>query len=243
MTTNKITSNIMDNISNKLKVQGFSKGEGKALVLVNGSNMDIFKNGEFYQILKTSGYKVSLGFSFMAERLLDSQKIISLVKPEKVYREEDISNLKDILREYSIVIAPNISMNTLTKVSSGMIDSLIPNIIWSFLYFSKKVYIDFNSVRCFMGEKTNNGEINRLIEENIKTLIKMGASELTELHEISKLERKNDTKSTSESNLITEKDISKLDKAQRVLVVNKKTLVTPLAWDKAREIGIKIEKQ
>lgn len=242
MTTNKITSNIMDNISQRLRTQGFSNGAGKALVLINGSNTDILRRHDLFQSLKRRGFEVSLGFSFMAERLMDSQKLISSVKPARVYREEDISSLKDILREYSIVLAPNISINTLSKVSAGMIDSFVPNVLWSFLYFGKKVYIDFDSVSSFMGEKTDNEEIKRQIEEHIKTIKKMGAVELSELDDVSKI-KKDDIKATSTRSLITEKDISNLEKTERVLVVNKNTLITPLAWDKARELGIKIEKQ
>ena len=40
-----------------------------------------------------------------------------------------------------------------------------------------------------------------------------------------------------------EKDIIKLSKNHSVLVIDKNTLITPLARDKARELGVKIEKK
>lgn len=43
--------------------------------------------------------------------------------------------------------------------------------------------------------------------------------------------------------LITEKDIMKLNKNQKILVVEKGTIITPLAKDRARAMGIRLEKR
>jgi hypothetical protein len=42
--------------------------------------------------------------------------------------------------------------------------------------------------------------------------------------------------------LIIEKDILKLDTNQKILVVDKDTIITPLAKDRAKAMGIRIEK-
>ncbi|TJX15627.1 hypothetical protein E9840_02310 [Tissierella creatinini] len=239
MTKTNITSNILENISNKLSSQGFSKAQGKALVVINGTR-DFNPTYGFIQDLKNS-YEISIGFSFMAERILDTKKIIDEIRPAHIFREEDILRLREILRDYTTLVGPNISMNTLAKVYTGMIDSFISNIIWSFLYFGKEVYLDFTSVREFMGQKPKNEEMEKIIENHISTLIKMGAVEIKPqgllkdiVHPIVNWEKQKD--------LISEKDILKLNKNQ-VLVLDKKTLITPLARDKARELGIKIEKK
>lgn len=238
MTKTKITSNIMENISNRMKNQGFSKENGKALVVINGSNWDISKQLGFIQDLKKNGYEVSIGFSFMAEKVMDTKKLIEIVKPLRIFREEDLFELKSILEEYSLIVGPNISMNTLSKVSLGMIDSFIPNLIWSFLYFGKKVYLDFSSVRDFMGGASKSKEITEIIEGHIASILSFGAIEMTSDKQIvgTKVNEINMSK-----DLITEKDIIKLHKNQGVLVINSKTVVTPLAKDKARELGMSIE--
>ncbi len=243
MTKTNITSNILENISNKLSIQGFSKAQGKALVVLNGTR-DFNPTYGFIQDLKNS-YEISIGFSFMAERILDTKKIIDEIRPAHIFREEDILRLKEILRDYTTLVGPNISMNTLSKVSTGMIDSFISNIIWSFLYFGKEVYLDFASVREFMGEKSRNEEMIKIIENYISTLIKMGAVEI--VHPLGDSVNTPNIKQESQKligpkDLISEKDILKLNKNQ-VLVLDKKTLITPLARDKARELGIKIEKK
>ena len=143
-----------------------------------------------------------------------------------------------------MVIGPNISMNTLSKVSLGMIDSFVPNVIWAFLYNGKKVYLNFNSVRNYLGVKPQSKEISEIIERNISSVIKMGALEITngtvfESKSITPIKDNVDIKETKD--LITERYIQSLNKNQNKLVLKKGTVITPLAKDKARELGIDIE--
>lgn len=237
----KVTSNVMDNISNRIKDRGFSFGEGKALIMINGASLDISNGLEFSQELKNNGFEIGLGFSFMAERLLDTKKIIDRIKPTEIFKEEDISKIKYLINNYSMVVGPNITMNTLSKISVGMIDSFVPNAIWSFLYFGKKVYLDFNSARNYMGQPTSSKEISDILEKNIKVLVKMGAVEIDSTSKFLNMEKIVLKEEQQLKDLITEKDIAKLIDNQKKIVVNKKTLITPLAKDKARELGVSIE--
>lgn len=239
MIKSNVTNNVLESISNKLINNSLSSSRDKALVLINGSNIDISEQINFIQNLKKD-YDVSLGFSFMAERLVDTNRIIDLIKPIRIYKEEDIFNLKSIIEWHSILIAPNITVNTLSKVSSGMIDGFVPNLIWSYLYFGKKVYISFESVRNYMGVKSKSKEISNMIENHIDNVLKMGAIEIG-TGAIKSTSKLIDSDKNSDKKLITEKDILKFDKSQKVLVLNKGTLITPLAKDKAREFGISIE--
>ncbi|MDU5083383.1 MAG: flavoprotein [Bacillota bacterium] len=160
----KITSKVLEDISKRLQGESIIEKEKedktlKALIVLNGSNIDLSEKIENIKKLKNRGIKVSLAFSFMAERLLDTQRIINILQPLEIYKEEDIIKLKDISKKYSIIIGPNITMNTLSKISLGMIDTFIPNLIWTFLYQGKKVYLDFNQVKKYLGEETKNKEI------------------------------------------------------------------------------------
>lgn len=254
MTKSKITSNILENITNRISTPGFSNRQAKALVVFNGTNLSN-KNIGFIRDLEKS-HEISIGFSFMAERLLDTKKIINDLKPAHVFREEDMLRLKEVLKDYSTLVGPNISMNTLSKVSTGMIDSFISNIIWSFLYFGKDVHLDFDSVREFMGEKSKNEEIGRIIEGHISTILKMGAIEIKPDGILNKEASKKEVIQTintssndiikntpGQKSLISERDIVTLSKNHKVIVLEKNTLITPLARDKAKELGIKIEKR
>lgn len=248
----KITANVLEDISKRLKGYDSSQVGEKALVVITGANIGLDKRIELIKELKNNGIQISLVFSFMAEQLVDLKKIINDLSPINIYKEEDVFNLKDIVREHSMIIGPNITTSTIAKVSSGMIDSFVPTLIWTFMYQGKKVFLDFTSVRNYLGEKTKIKEISDILENHITVVKKMGAIEINEDNYLksisSKLENKktiikvnNDNKDKSkDKNVITEKDISILSPNQD-LILDNGTIITPLAKDKAKEMNIKIE--
>lgn len=248
MNKNKIASNLMDSISKRINVGAIPDSNRRALVLINGSNMDISSHVKFIDELRNEGYSISLGMSFMAERLLDSNKLIAALKPNKIFREEDIIQLKSIIDEYELVVGPNITMNTMVKVSTGMTDSFVPNVIWSFLYFGKKVYLDFSSVRNYMGRPPASEEIARAIEDNIKKLIKMGVKEIPGVSvnsdSTNSAVKTSISKDSSEvkaaKRIITQNDIPKMNFDKGVFIIEKNMILTPLAKDKIKSMGIKI---
>lgn len=244
MKKSKIASNILGNITDKMSNRRDSSGKGKALVIFTGSSQELDKTMDQIFELKKTGYDVAVGFSFMAKNLIDTKRIINSLNPLEVLGEEDIFRLQLLSNEYSILMMPNITMNTLSKVCSGMIDSFASNILWTFLYKNKKVIIDYHSVRNYLGEKPASKEIEDMIEERIAQITKMGASEIEEIAEIYEEEEPiQDTRislpqNSSSKKLITEKDIAAYK--QNRLIVNKSTIITPLAKDRARELNIEI---
>ena len=248
MAKNQITLNVLADITRKIGGSNFYNFKDKALIVFSGSNIHLEKRIQELKSLEEHHIKVSLAFSFMAESILDTNSLINSLNPFEIYREEDIFNLQDIVRDYSYVIGPNITMNTLSKVSLGMIDSFISNIIWTYLYMEKKVYLDFAAVNNYLGEQCKNKEINRIIENYIDTLKKMGAIEIEEgnyMEKIANIQKLSTEKGNRINNdfkkVITERDIIEFSSNGKSIVLPKGTIITPLAKDRARELGIKIE--
>lgn len=249
----KITSNVLEDVARKIRGEENINNSKKALVVLNGSDVELDKKIELIRDIKTRGIEISLAFSFMAEKLLDKEKIIRILSPRNIYGEEDVFRLKEIVRKYDLIIDPNITVNTLSKVSLGMIDSFISTIIWTFIYKGKSVYIDFNSVRNYLGEETKNKAIKDFIDNNILTLRGMGVIEIDESSYLEKInglvnDHKNSVNTKDESNLnresknkkvITQSDI--LNLSTKDLIVERGTIITPLARDKAREMNINID--
>lgn len=249
----KITSNVLEDVARRIKGEGITNDRKRALVVLNGSDIELDKKIQLIKDIKTAGIEISLAFSFMSEKLLDKEKIIRILSPRNIYGEEDIFKLKEISAEFDLIIDPNITINTLAKVSSGMIDSFIATLIWTFLYKGKSVYLDFSSVRNYLGEETNNKAVKDLIETNIFTVKDMGAIEIdgnSYLIKISgssnNLEKNTNTKVYTKQNkeisnrkVITQSDILNLD--TKNLILEKGTIISPLARDKAREMNIDIQ--
>lgn len=246
----KITSNILEDISRRFKGESYSEDmSNNALIVFNGSNIQLEERIEYIKQLKKKGMKVSIAFSFMGEQLLDKEKIINSLCPINIYKEEDIFNLKNITSNYSSIIGPNITMNTLSKVALGMIDSFIPTIIWTFMYQGKNTYLDFTPVRNYLGAETENPEIKKMVENYINQVLKMGAIEINKDKYLNNIisedsgaiiEVKESFVEEKQKKVITEKDIIKLPENKN-LILPRGSIITPLAKDKAREMHIKIE--
>jgi len=246
----KITTNVLEDISNRLKGYDSSPSSGeKALVVITGSTIGLDKRIEWIKELKNKGMEISLVFSFMAEQLVDSKKIINSLSPTNIYKEEDVFNLKNIVSGYSIIIGPNITTSTLAKVSTGMIDSFVPTLIWTFMYKGKKVFLDFTSVRNYLGEETKIKEISDILENHICIVKKMGAIEINENNYLENISSKFEDKKINlniakdekvDKKVITERDISRLSRDQK-LILDSGAIITPLARDRAKEMNIKLE--
>ncbi len=249
MANTTITSNVLDSISKRIQNVGFSKDNRKALLLFNGSTINLDENLKSLQELQKKGYSVSVGYSFMAEKIIDTKKISNMLHPVETFKEEDVFKLQSIVGNYSLLILPNITINTLSKVALGMIDSFVPTIIWTFLYGGKSVYMDFTGVRNYLGKQSKSPEIDRLTNGYISTVLKMGAKEIVSKNYLNTLNLNNNTnlpiktseKESIKRGLITEKDILKLSHLEKELHIEKGTVITPLAKDKARELGINIK--
>lgn len=248
MVKNRITLNVLADITKKINRIDFTKSTNRALIVFTGSNIGLDERIEELKGIKDKNLDFSLAFSFMGERILDVERIVNSLGPLEVYGEEDIFQLEDIIESHSSIIGVNTTMNTLSKVSLGMIDSFISNIIWTFLYKGKPVYLDFTSVRNYLGAPSKNKEINHIIEDHINKLEKMGAIEL-ELGNYREKILKNkgfsfikekDDINNSFNKVITERDIINY-KPKRTLILPKGTIITPLAKDRAKELGIKVE--
>jgi len=225
----KITSKVLEDISKRLQGESIIEKENKtlkALIVLNGSNIEINENIENIKKLKNRGINISLAFSFMAERLLDTQRIINTLQPLQIYKEEDITKLKNISKEYSIIIGPNITTNTLSKISLGMIDTFIPNLIWTFLYQGKKVYLDFNQVKNYLGEETKNKEILNITNKYIDTIKKMGAIEI---------DNKNTLENIILENIVLEKTINNHTNNYEINIYSPKGLQNKLRVSQTKE--------
>lgn len=248
MSWNSITLNVLSDITKKINNGDSYNRDKKILVVITGSNFNTIQKIREIKHLKEKGYTIDLAFSFMSEKILDAEKIISELEPRRIITEEDIFNLEKIVNEYIFMIGINVTINTVSKISSGMIDNLISTIAWSFLYDNKEVYFDYSNVREFLGKKTQNSKIQSIIDSHINILNEMGVKEIRSgyyLNTIIKEEAKTEEiilkTDISKNRVITVNDLEK-NPDVKILKLNKGDIITPLAVDKAKKMGMTIER-
>lgn len=274
MVRDKITLNVLADIKRKvgsttiITSSNSSRMEKKdrALVVFNGSNIDLSDKLKEIKLLKDKGVSISLAFSFMGDKIVEEDKVIDYLKPDKVYKEEDILELKSIANRYSYIVAPTLTISTMSKVAQGFIDNFISNVIWTFLYLGKKVYIDFTSTENYLGEKCKNQAVARVIDKQVEGIKDLGGIEIKsgryidiileekpykrkldlnlDLNSIEKSSTYTPSSIPSDSEnrkkVLTGSDIEKLVKESGSITLEKRSILTPLAKDKIKELGISV---
>nr|WP_300002663.1 hypothetical protein [Tissierella sp.] len=281
MVKNKITLNVLADITKKIsnisressfnesknyQREGLSKIDDKVLVVFTGSNIKIEEKINCLLELKNRGASLSLVFSEMGEAILSKNHIKEKLRPDKIYLEEDILELKTISKEFDYIVSPNITIDTMSKVNNSLLDGFIPNLIWTFLYMGKEVYVDFQSTLNYLGMDCKNSNIEKKILKSIDELKELGATEVNSNNYIATIYRENkiykENKSYKENNLkpinttvkienrekitgsrkiYTENDIKNTLSEGDTLILLGGSILTPLAKDKIRSMGINIK--
>jgi hypothetical protein len=252
MIKNKITLNVLADITKRLNgtsdniraADVSSKNTG--IIVFTGSNVDITEKIAELKRIKEKGFAFSVAFSFVGDKLLPKDYIINSLTPIEIFGEEDIVKIEEIIEKYSILISPNITLNTVAKVATGVIDTFASNLLWDYLYEGKLVYLDFDSVRKQHGKPPQNKVISNLIENYIRILKEMGVREIEKgrYEEIINGELSGVNPSFKEVNeknrVITVADLKNMA-PNSVLNIPAGAIITPLAKEVASQMGIKLE--
>lgn len=240
MPKDNLVSNILNQIGYKLSAEqpnGLSKN---ILVAINGAEANLERKLSNIYSRFSKEYNFILGYSFTASKIFYKESIRQILKPKYVFTEENLFDLNENIKLFDLLICPNITINTLSKVVSGNIDTYISNVIWASLYFNKPVYIDFENCRKFMSHETKNKVMSKQVEEKIKEIIDMGAVEIIyPVYDFNVSKNKTFTNDVKSKIVITDKDVDGINKGEE-LRLPYGSIITPLAKDKIREKNIKI---
>ncbi|PAB59729.1 flavoprotein [Anaeromicrobium sediminis] len=223
----------------------------KILVLFTGSNFQINKALDGLKKLKENDYSLTLCFSKNGGEILDIQGISDLLRVDKLYLEEDKNNYLEIIKSSDMVIVPVLTQNTLAKVAVGIQDSFISGLLWQLLWSGKKVFVNPNSALDKNNMPCENKKMLKLINNHVERLREFGAKIINDYNYMSymnkepeKLRYDNSKEGKNErvgfKKVVTEKDVLNLVGTSNELVIDKRTIITPLAKDVAKEKEVKI---
>lgn len=206
--------------------------------------------------LKRYGFTYDIVLSEAAEEIIRIDVLKSRLGPKKIFNNVTIADL-DIFCKFDGAVVPMMTQNTLTKLVLGLQDNFITSLIWHMLWFGKPVFVDFTNCRTKMGSKAKNPFLNEIIENYLSKLIKMGVTEIDKkdfiVRLLDKFKSYKDLKIQTNEDItadmnffegvITEKDVISIAKKEKEIVVSARTIITPLAKDTAKELGLKIRKK
>jgi hypothetical protein len=240
-----------------------------AVVLLCGSDINLTEAYEGLRKMAVENWRFTAVLSRSAESLLSTDAIQSGFSPVQVMRESEGVSIKSVIDMMDALIIPNMTQNTLAKVSVGIQDELTALITWQALVLGKPVAVCTDSVFKGWFDIDKNRAMKRVMQNHVSALKGFGAK-IADKHDYldavcgskkrAQIGAKSDAKSgarmpiqkqrqplkqslslseVADKKLLTEKDIKALSDVTEI-TIGKGQILTPLGRDAAISKGIRI---
>lgn len=234
------------------------------LAVFTGTNFGL--NEALKELTKAKRY----GFTFdiaITENGLDLigqqgiKSIKSALHTDKVYTEKDKLIFGEILEGVDGIVVPMLTQDTAVKLALGIQDCFVSTLLWQGLWHGKKILMDFSNVLAYRGNRSQIPMLQQMMEDYVEKLQKMGIKSFNKkdyviemLNAFNDSQMVKDTEAVNSQNavteqnssskkVITEKDIISMGANNKEVTVPMRAIITPLAYDKAKELGINIIKR
>ncbi|NBG88800.1 hypothetical protein [Isachenkonia alkalipeptolytica] len=235
------------------------------LAVFTGTNRGIDQALEELKRSREYGISFDVAFSWNGKDLQDIKNIQKQLGARNVFTEVDKGEITRILERVDGIVVPMTTQNTTSKLSKGILDDFISTLLWEGLWRGKKMVLNLDSVVAYKGQRSKVPEMQKMVDEMIEKIEKMGVVTLygqdyqkvlqdTFLKQKA-LKSREQTKAPrvqppgeqrgkmGDKTIITEKDLTNMNSPLKILTVPFNTIVTPLAWDRAKTMGIEIKKE
>ncbi len=267
--TNDIVSQLVQKLNkgynikeiDKLNYQQQPHTNQRILAVFAGTNYGLNEWLRELSKAKRYGFTFDIAVTENGEDVIGSQGLSSIksaLQTDKVYTEKDKLNFGEILESVDGIIVPMTTQDTAVKLALGIQDCFISTLLWQGLWHGKKVLMDFENVLAYRGNKAKVPMLQQMIDDYVDKLQKMGVKGvckkdyLVEMLNVFKDGSTNEGTTTqysqnaateqshSSRQVITEKDVINMRASNQEVTVPMRAIITPLAYDKAKELGIRI---
>lgn len=234
----------------------------KITVLLLGSDISMDSAFKSLVKLRENGYLLTVVMSRAAEHLVGKETAESVIQPYRLITGDYYEGVQGLVRNTDVVIVPNLTQNTIAKVAVGIQDDFPSMLLWQFLLQKVRVIVNTDSIRHAWFSIDGNPKMKKVMESHIKTLAEYGAaviehhdydtvlmrdqlpvskrgsagnSEARSQHQKSSLKVNEET-----PRVITESWLRSLSATSRQIIIEKGMMITPLARDLARSMGVDI---
>lgn len=238
--------------------------EKRVLAVFTGTDVGVEESIKELNEAKKYGITFDIAVSESAEEILELDFLKEHLRPERTFTERDKLITEKVVEGVSGIIVPMTTQNTVAKLALGIQDTFISFALWQSLWHGKPVLIDFANAIQFRGSYSQQPMLQNIVEDYTNKLKKMGVKEVSGTDYVMELLKSLDIKEkinssigyidnkktyTNEENnsdeqktVITEKDIIEMGNQGGELSIPRRAIVTPLAYDTAKKLGISIIK-
>jgi len=146
-----------------------------AVVLLCGSDISLTTAFEGLREVAEKNWQFTVVLSKSAESLLSVDAIKSGFSPRQILKESECVSVKRVIDMMDALIIPNLTQNTLAKLSVGIQDELTALITWQALVSNKPVVINTDSVFKGWFDIDGNRAMKRVMQNHVAVLKSYGA--------------------------------------------------------------------
>ncbi|MFA5523841.1 MAG: hypothetical protein WDA24_05755 [Tissierellales bacterium] len=233
------------------------------LAVFTGTNFGLDESLRELSKAKRYGFTFDVAVTDNGEEVLGPQRIASIksaLQANKIYTQKDRLIFGEILESVDCVIVPMLTQDTAAKLALGIQDCFVSTLLWQGLWHGKQILMDFGNVLEYRGNKSRIPILQQIMDDYVDKLQKMGIKSvdkkdyLVDLLNIFKESPKLENTTTQSSKntvaqansggrqVITEKDLINMRAINNEVTVPIGTIITPLAHDRAKELGLRIIK-
>lgn len=228
----------------------------KALVIFTGGSIGFKDSMEQIKKLKEDGWKLKVLLSRSAEDVLTKELIEKMMGPKKVeiHVESDGRETGYYYSDIDKIILPVLTMNTAAKIALGVSDTLVTNIISHCLMTSIPIVAAKNACDPLNEERISVGMGKASvayikIRENYLEQLKDYGIKLVSANELydtvlektkGNINKKSKKEVVFEKKVLTRAGVIDAFNRNRDVVVSSKTILTEIAKETAKNLGVKI---
>jgi len=230
------------------------------LAVFTGTNFGLSESLKELSKARRYGFTFDIALTENGEKIIGYEgiaRIKSALQTDKVYTQKDMLIFGDILESVDGIIVPMLTQDTAAKLALGIQDCFVSTILWQGLWHGKKILMDFANVREYRGSKSKIPMLQQMMNDYIDKLKSMGVIGVEKKDYVIEMLNAFSGKTTPEGSttansqnvvlesygsrqVITEKDLVNMRNSNNEIAVPMGTIITPLAYDRAKELGIKI---
>lgn len=254
--------NAMQDIVNEV-IRRLNKRLKIAIVIFTGGALGFEDALEQLKIMKNEGWSFKILLTRSAEHVFLPGTIEKDLGTNEVFYEKELMGLGEFYKDTSLLIIPTLTLNSATKISLGIVDSAVTNLVSHYIttgtpivaaddacdlknpirekyrmHKSPKAYLDMNSHHL---DQLRAYGINLVRAKDIAEASRKVTFQFRETKEIEKPAEKSSIYYTDR--VLSRIAVFEAKQAKANLVVSKNTIITALARDAANEFGVTIQQE
>lgn len=231
----KIVERVLQEHSNN------EQDDKKLLAIIGATQLSLEQPLQQLQACKQKGWNIRIILSELATKVVDLALIAEVIGKENILQENELTNIPSIVDEYSQIVLPALSYPMAGKLALKLVDTPSTYLIFHALSCGKQV-IAAADVFKRRGLKNKKSLIlDEIEQQHVNTLSEFGVKWVT-VEQIAETIGEVDATNRISINtpVISVAVITNLPSNVKELAYAKPTVITPLAREHAKKLGIRL---